>query len=111
MKKIFLLIFALSFLFSTAVLAANENTIKLTNPLKINLDSPAEIIGYVIKAVLGIIGGVALVMMVYGGFQWLTAAGNEDKIKSGTQTMIWAAIGLIFVFSSYLITATIFQVF
>lgn len=102
---------SLSFLFATAVLAANENTVKLNNPLSINLDSPAEIIGYIVKALLGVVGGVALVMMVYGGFQWLTAAGNEDKIKSGTQTMLWAAIGLVLVFSSYLLTATVFQIF
>lgn len=82
--------------------------VKLENPLTVGA-SPAEIIGMIIKALLGVVGGVALVMMVWGGFQWLTSAGSPDKVKSGTGTMLWAIIGLILVLASYLLVNTLFD--
>lgn len=110
MKKYFLSFISLFFVVTNTVLAKGVEVIKLQNPLNINPNDPSAIIGIVIQAVLGIIGGVALVMMVYGGFQWLTAAGNEEKIKNGTQTMVWSIIGLVLVFTSYLLVSTIFDV-
>ena len=110
MKKIFLLILAFFLLFFTPIFVYGQDKIELQNPLEVNMDNPAVLIGYIIQAVLGLVGGISLLMMVYGGFQWLTAAGNEDKIKSGTQTMLWSAIGLVLVFSSYLLVSTIFGI-
>jgi len=115
MKKIFLSLLFVCLVFSgissSLILTADQGTVKLENPLKVNMDDPAELIGYVIRVFLSVVGGVALVMMVYGGFQWLTAAGNEEKIKSGTQTMFWAAVGLVLVFSSYLLAETVLAIF
>lgn len=110
MKKYFLSVLSLCFLFTNRVLADNIEVVSLQNPLDIKTDDPAVIIGIVIQAFLGIVGSVALVMMVYGGFQWLTAAGNEEKIKKGTQTMLWSVVGLVLVFASYLLVSTIFTV-
>jgi hypothetical protein len=45
-------------------------------------------------------------MFVWGGFSWLTSGGNAEKIKKGSQTMIWAAIGVMLVLSSYIILTT-----
>lgn len=93
---------------ASSVLAANEatKTVNLTNPLSQNL-SPAQTIGLFIKVALGVVGGLTLVMVVYGGFVWLTAAGNKEKIDMGSKTMLWAVIGLILVLGSYLLVNTI----
>ena len=108
MKKFFLVILFFTAFICLPVFAENpQATVRLDNPLTQNFDNPAVLIGFIIKAILGIVGGVALVMMVYGGFQWLTAAGNEEKIKNGTQTMLWSAIGLVLVFSSYVLAQTV----
>jgi type IV secretory pathway VirB2 component (pilin) len=82
--------------------------VSLDNPISVGAN-PSQIIGMIIKAFLGVVGGFALVMMVWGGFQWLTSAGNPEKVKSGTGTMLWAIIGLILVLASYLLVNTIFQ--
>ncbi len=66
----------------------------------------SSIISIVIKTALSIVGALALLMLVWGGFQWLTSAGNPEKVKSGTQTMVWAIIGVVLVFSSYLLLST-----
>lgn len=88
----------------------NETTkvVSLDNPISVGAD-PSTIIGMIIKAFLGVVGGFALVMMVWGGFQWLTSAGSPDKVKSGTGTMLWAIIGLIVVLASYLLVNNVLQ--
>ncbi len=71
----------------------------LINPLgTTNINS---VIGTVIKAILGISGSAALLMFVWGGFLWLTSAGNTDRIKKGKDTLVWAVIGLAVIFSAY----------
>ena len=56
---------------------------------------------------LTVVGSLALVMFVVGGFFYLTSAGNQERVKRGTQTMLWAAIGIAVVFSSYTILNTL----
>ena len=98
-----------TFFITALVLAADD---KLVNPLCQGLSAdqctlPA-IIGRIIKYLMGLLGSVALVMFLYGGFLWLTAAGNETKITKGRETLIWAALGLVLIFASYSIVNFIF---
>lgn len=74
-----------------------------TNEQKIGEVRLTEIIGNVIEKLLGILGAGALLVFVYGGFLWVTAAGNSDKISTGASAMTWAAIGVCIIFSSYAI--------
>lgn len=78
----------------------------LDNPLKMKDLTVTSLIGTIIKAALGIIGSITLLMLVWGGFLWLTSAGNDERIQKGTQTMLWAVIGLAVVFSSYFLLTT-----
>jgi hypothetical protein len=50
-----------------------------------------------INWVLSILGIIALVILLYGGFQMVTAAGAEDKYKKGFTILRQAGIGLIFI--------------
>ncbi len=78
----------------------------LTNPLKGNVTDIKIIIGNVIKGALSVMGSLTLLMLVYGAFLWLTSAGNAERVKQGTDTMLWAVIGTVLVLSSYLILST-----
>ncbi len=93
---------------ATEKCATNPGTqcVNLDNPLANKSTSIPVIIGTIIKYALGVVGSITLLMFVWGGFQWLTSAGASDKIKKGSQTMVWAAIGVALVFSSYLIVTT-----
>ena len=73
----------------------------IDNPLKDKADTPQEFIGQIIKGLLGIVGSIALAMFVYGGFLWMTAAGDKSKVTKGRETMLWATLGLAVIFSSY----------
>ncbi|MFZ4632211.1 MAG: pilin [Patescibacteria group bacterium] len=55
------------------------------------------------KYILGIVGSLTLLMFIYGGFTFLISAGSSDKIGDARKIITAAAVGLIIVFSSYLI--------
>lgn len=72
---------------------------------------PRKLLGRIIGAVLGIIGSLALAIFVFGGFTWMTAAGNEDKIKKGRDMIVWAVFGLAVIFLSYVLVEFILGAF
>ncbi len=59
------------------------------------------IVGYMLRQALTILGSIALVVFLVGGAYWLTSAGNAERVKKGSQTMVWAAIGMFVIFASY----------
>ena len=76
-------------------------TTNLPNPLGENTTIPG-LFGRFINGFLGITGTIALVMFIYGGITWLTSGGVPDKIKKGKDIFLWSVVGLIIIFSSYL---------
>ena len=57
----------------------------------------------VVNLLLGLSGSFMLLMVITGGFFWLTAAGNTERIERGKKILSGAVIGLIIVFVSYTI--------
>jgi len=53
--------------------------------------------------ILGIVGSLTLLMFIYGGFMLLISGGNSESVTKGKKIIMGAIIGLIIVFSSYLI--------
>ena len=100
MKRLFLLLFL--FLMPKGMYAA-----PLTNPL--SSDSIPVLIGSIIKVLLGVSGALALLMFVWGGVTWLISAGDPTKIKKGRDTLIWATLGLVIIFSSYILVTTVIR--
>jgi hypothetical protein len=82
------------------------NCTPIVNPLSSRGTDVYRQVGAVVQYFLLLIGSVTLLMVVWGGFQWLTSAGNEEKIKKGSQTMLWAIIGVVAVLVSYLLLGT-----
>lgn len=66
--------------------------------------SIAEIVGGIISAVLGLLGVVAVILMIYGGFLWMTARGKEERVTKAKDTIEAAIIGLIIVLAAYSIS-------
>lgn len=61
-------------------------------------------IGLIIRTVLGFLGIIALLLVLYGGFLWMTAGGNEDQIGKAKKIFINAGIGLLIILSAFSIT-------
>ncbi len=89
---------------------AGAATYGLSDPLGISTggaSSIATVISRLIKFLLALSGSVALLMFVWGGFQYLWSAGDENKVKSGKSTLKNAMIGLVIIFSSYMLVTTL----
>lgn len=111
-KKLFIITILAGMLFSSSVLAltaqqageqsAKEaSSVKLDNPLGEGRVDIRVILGDIVATGMGFLGSVTLLVFVYGGFLWLTSAGNAERVKKGTQTMLWATVGLFLIFGSY----------
>ncbi|MEA3248930.1 MAG: pilin [Patescibacteria group bacterium] len=62
-----------------------------------------ETIGSVIRAFMGLLGIVAVLLILYGGFKWMTAGGNEEQVGEAKKIIISGVIGLIIILSAYAI--------
>ncbi|MDD4610731.1 MAG: pilin [Patescibacteria group bacterium] len=65
-------------------------------------------ISTVIKIFLGFLGIIFIVLILYAGFNWMTARGDEEKVKKAQETIQKAVIGLIIIVSAYAITYFVF---
>ena len=57
-----------------------------------------------INMVLGLLGIVTTVIIIYAGLTWLTSGGNDEKINKAKKTLGAATIGLVLVMMSYTIS-------
>lgn len=60
-----------------------------------------EVIGKLISVVLGAVGIVFIVIAVYAGIMYMTAAGDTDKVKKAKSMLIQAVIGIIIIVGAY----------
>lgn len=64
---------------------------------------PREIAAAVINVILGFLGIVAVIIILIGGFKWMTAGGNEDKTTEARNLISAGAIGLVIILASFAI--------
>ena len=95
-----------------SLLCSAASEMELPNPLaggESKLIGITVVVGQVITVLFGVIGIVSLIALVIGAYYYLTAAGNQEKIKKGTETIIWAVIGIVVAFGSYAILSFIIE--
>ncbi len=56
-----------------------------------------RVIKTVIKIMSGLVGVLAVIMIIISGFKYVTAAGDSAKITSAKHTLVYAIVGLIIV--------------
>ena len=66
-------------------------------------DALPNVVINIINIVLGFLALIAIVIIIIAGFEWMTAGGNEDKVKKSQKRMIAGLIGLAIIFLSYAI--------
>ena len=58
----------------------------------------------------GIFGDYFLGLIIYGGFLWMTAGGNEENVGKAKKTIYYAVIGMLIIFAAYSITYFAFRI-
>jgi len=121
-KAIPLLIFVISLivLIATPVLASNSTQIKFIpsttipgsnfvagSAIDINSGSLGQYILAIYNYGIGLVAVLAVVMIMFGGYKWIFAAGNASSIGSAKSTIISALVGLALALGSYLLLNTI----
>ncbi len=75
-----------------------------------NSDGPGSIesmIGLFISVLLGLLGVIMLVSILYAGFLWMTAGGNTDQVGKAKDWMRNSIIGLLIILTAYISTSFI----
>lgn len=67
----------------------------------------ANYLGWVINIVLSLLGVIFTCLVVYGGFRWLTARGNESQVDEAKGIIRHAIIGLFITVSASAIWAAV----
>ncbi|MBU0625044.1 hypothetical protein KKF05_01735 [Patescibacteria group bacterium] len=67
------------------------------------------IIGSIINAALGLLGVILVVLLIYGGFLWMTAGGNTENVDKAKKLITNAIIGIIIVLAAYSISYFVLQ--
>ncbi len=62
-----------------------------------------RIVGSLIGQALGLLGLVLLAILIYAGFLWMTAQGDESKVKKAKDMITQAVIGLVIIVAAYAI--------
>lgn len=66
-----------------------------------------DIIGTIINVALSLVGLIFLCLMVYAGYLWMTAQGDEGQIDSAKAIIRSSIIGLVVVMSAYALTVLV----
>ena len=106
MKKglIFALTFVLLALVVTPALAQGlETGIEYGTFTGLGTKDLREGVMAIVRVLLGFLGIIAIVIILYGGFVWLTSAGNEEKVGQAKKIITAGIIGLVIIFVSYAI--------
>jgi hypothetical protein len=59
--------------------------------------SVGNLINEVIDVFSWLVGGISVIMIIYGGFRYVTSGGNDSSISGAKNTIIYALIGLVIV--------------
>jgi len=64
----------------------------------------AETIGNLINIVLSFLGVIFVILIIYGGFMWMTAGGKEQQVEDAKKVIIRATIGIAVIMLAYAVT-------
>lgn len=114
MKKLFASVTGVALYAVPAIALAQLGTGDLSNlglnafAQNTNLGTNIELIGTIariINILLGFLGVLAVILVLWGGFKWMTAAGDEGKIGEAKKLMGAGVVGLVIILAAYAITA------
>jgi uncharacterized repeat protein (TIGR02543 family) len=91
------------------VAAQNFGFDELNGNVNLGNQNIIQTVGRVINIFLSILGVIAVALILYGGFIWMTSQGNEEKIAQAKKILSSAVIGLVIVFAAFGIAAFIFK--
>ncbi|MFA6424323.1 MAG: pilin [Candidatus Magasanikbacteria bacterium] len=66
-------------------------------------------IARVIRVVMSLLGIVAVVIVLIGGFKWMTAGGNDEQVGEAKKWLFSGVIGLVIILSAYALASFVIK--
>ncbi|MFA6548145.1 MAG: pilin [Candidatus Magasanikbacteria bacterium] len=115
MKKIIATILSLTTMFALALAVTVPLQANATSTLDVNTDLGLSYgastglgntdirttIAKIIRVAMSMLGIVAVVIVLIGGFKWMTAGGNDDQVGEAKKWIFSGVIGLVIILSAY----------
>lgn len=67
-------------------------------------EDATTIVGDIINVVLGLLGVIFLILLIYAGILWMTAAGNSDQVDKARNILVTSIIGLVITLAAFSIS-------
>lgn len=75
------------------------------NPLQYSSTAGVVIIVVgVVRIILGLVGTIFIILIIYAGYLWMTARGNSEQVEKSKQILQEAIIGALIILAAYAIT-------
>lgn len=101
---IFIAVLTAGLLFAQTVFAQDLGINAVNAEISLASGDPRVIAARIVRAALGFLGIIALGIVLYGGFVWMTSAGNEEKISQAKKILTNGLIGLVIIVMAFGIT-------
>lgn len=83
---------------------------------QVSIDFPSSFAGFssqdikdtianIVRIILGFLGIVTIIIILYGGFIWMSSFGEEDKIDQAKKLISAGVIGLVIVLAAYALSS------
>jgi len=79
----------------------NYSPNSFSNETGLGQRDPREIVARVVRIILGFLGVIAVIIILLGGFKWMTAGGNEEKVTEARKLIVSGIIGLVIVMAAF----------
>lgn len=80
---------------------------KQLNPMGIS--GPQDLFSSAINLMLAFMGSIALILYIFAGIMWMTAGGNDERVKKAQRIFVWTTLGALAMGASYMIVRTILE--
>lgn len=89
----------------------SDATLGSSTLLNLGTASPLQVIFTLVSIASSLLGIIFLILIIYGGFVWMMARGNEEEVKKAQKIIERAVIGLVVVLLSVSIAYLFYWLF
>ena len=89
------------FLFAAGNTRTGATGAELQNP--IFTSSITELVAKLLSVVVTILLPIAVLFLVWAGFKFVTAGGNQEKVKDARNMFLWTVLGIVLILGAKLL--------
>jgi TRAP-type C4-dicarboxylate transport system permease small subunit len=102
-------ILSLVFMPMAGVLALEVGITEVEETIELGKRDIRSTIASIINVAMGLLGIIAVGIILIGGFQWMTAGGNEENVEKAKKRIIQGVIGLAIILASWAIARFVLE--